>query len=243
MTPLAVCPVAAGSPRARRVNAGSPTPARGLQKGKLAVDAVSADAAVDAADAGGARSSPLAALLAGHVLRDGEVVILVLKPSPWFVVFQSIFFAGAVALLLLSTRGYGTRLTPLHHVAFIEAAVFAVAGRLMWAALQWMGRLYVLTDQRVIRMSGVFNVEFQDCPLRKVARTRITATLRERLVRIGSVETHSRESAGESSGGKCRRLGLAVGRASGRGPRADRRRGAAGAKRELKGEVNPRRPR
>jgi hypothetical protein len=139
------------------------------------------------------RSSPLATLLAGHVLRDGETVLLVLKPSLWFIVFQSILFAAAVALGLLFARVFGDQLKWLHRIVYIEAAIFLVAGRVMWAVLQWMGRLYVLTDQRVIRMAGVFSVDLYDCPLRKIARTEITYSVKERLCRIGSIEIYPKE--------------------------------------------------
>ena len=158
-----------------------------------------AQAQVHAAETGALtatpRFSPLAALLAGHVLRDGEVVLLVLKPSLWFIVFQSILFAAAVAALVLGTHGLTDKLSSVHRVAFVEAAVFVAAGRVMWAVLQWMGRVYVLTDQRVIRMAGTFTVEIQDCPLRKIGRTNITANFRERLTRTGSIEIFARDSA------------------------------------------------
>ena len=31
----------------------------------------------------------LATLLTSHILRDGELVLLILKPSLWFIVFQT----------------------------------------------------------------------------------------------------------------------------------------------------------
>ena len=58
----------------------------------------------------------------------------------------------------------------VHRVAYIETTIFLIAGRVMGAVLQWMGRLYVLTDQRIIRLAGVFISDLYDCPLRKVSR-------------------------------------------------------------------------
>ena len=63
-----------------------------------------------------------------------------------------------------------------------------ITGRTAWAILSWMGRMYLLTDLRVLRLSGVFTTEIFDCPLRKVARTRLVPTFRERLLRLGSIE-------------------------------------------------------
>lgn len=58
----------------------------------------------------------------------------------------------------------------------------------MWSVLQWMGRLYLLTNLRIVRLSGIFSVDIFDCPLRKVGRTRLVSAVRERLVGLGSIE-------------------------------------------------------
>jgi len=58
----------------------------------------------------------------------------------------------------------------------------------VWATLQWMSRLYILTDLRVLSISGVFNVNIFDCPLRKVARTRLLRSNEERFTGVGSIE-------------------------------------------------------
>jgi hypothetical protein len=141
--------------------------------------------AAAAAEALPSRTS-LAALLAGHILRDGEVVLLILKPSLWFIAFHAMRFAAAVLIVTIGAQLW------LHNsrtaVSIAYAGAFLIAGRVMWAVLQWMGRLYVLTDMRIVRLSGVFNVEIFDCALRKVATTRLTRTFREKLWRLGSIE-------------------------------------------------------
>jgi hypothetical protein len=71
--------------------------------------------------------------------------------------------------------------------------MFLIAGRLMWAILQWIGLLYVLTDMRVLRVIGVFNVDVFDCPLRAVVRTRLVSTVREKLAGVGSIEIIPRD--------------------------------------------------
>jgi hypothetical protein len=129
----------------------------------------------------------LAALLTGHVLQDGEIVLLVCKPSLWFIVLVSLRWAAVIAILLVAAKMYDEKL-PSQNAVYIEAGMFVLAARIMWAVLQWMGRLYVLTDLRILRLDGVFGVEIFDCPLRKVARTRIVFTSRERLTRLGTIE-------------------------------------------------------
>ena len=127
----------------------------------------------------------LAALLTGHILRDGEVVLLVLKPSLWFILFNSMRFAAVVLIVAIGAQLW----LPTRAAASIDyLGAFLIAGRIMWAVLQWMGRLYVLTDMRIVRLSGVFNVDIFDCALRKVATTRLTRTFREKLWRLGSIE-------------------------------------------------------
>jgi hypothetical protein len=124
----------------------------------------------------------VATLLTRHVLRDGELVILILKPSRWYIALSSLKVAAAVAIILCALHG------DPHIRGFVEVGVSVIGGRVMWATLNWMGRLYVLTDQRVLRLSGVFSIEIFDCPLRKIARTRVFRTFRERLLGLGSIE-------------------------------------------------------
>jgi hypothetical protein len=129
----------------------------------------------------------MGALLAGHILRDGEVVLLILKPSMWYIVFSSLrFLAAGLIAVIAAQLGWVHNAHAISSIVY--TATFVVAGRVMWAVLQWQGRLYVLTDMRVVRLSGVFNVEILDCALRKVAQTRLTRTFREKLWRLGSIE-------------------------------------------------------
>lgn len=146
---------------------------------------------VHAAEAGAAaapaaaRATSLGTLLGTHVLRDGELVLMILKPSLWFIIFNSFAFAVVVAFIAVILAVVDHR---MHDHFYFEAAVFFIAGRLMFAVLQWMGRLYILTDLRVLRITGIFGVEIFDCPLRKVVRARLVSASREKLVGVGSIE-------------------------------------------------------
>ena len=127
-------------------------------------------------------------LLAGHILNDGEVVLLILKPSRW-----SIFFSVLPFCALLSIATAVAALCCLENRSqhlIISAAGLLLAGRIMWATLVWMSRLYVMTDYRILRLAGVFSVELFDCPLRRVSQTRLTYSIRERLWFLGSIEIH-----------------------------------------------------
>jgi hypothetical protein len=147
--------------------------------------AEAAAAASPAAAVGAARATSLGTLLGSHILRDGELVLLILKPSLWFIAFNSLVFALIIGFTAAASALIDHR---MHDHFYFEAALFVITGRLMWSVLQWMGRLYILTDQRVLRITGIFSVEVFDCPLRKVVRARMVSTAREKLVGVGSIE-------------------------------------------------------
>jgi hypothetical protein len=129
----------------------------------------------------------LATLLTRHILRDGELVLLILRPSLWFVPLGGIKFITATLICMIASKVFADRL-PGNPAVYVQAGAFVIVGRLMWGVLQWMGQLYVLTDLRIVRIAGVFGVDIFDCPLRKVARTRIIRTTRERVLGLGSIE-------------------------------------------------------
>ena len=129
-------------------------------------------------------TTSMATLLTRHILRDGEIILLILKPSLWTILFGTLPAIGIALIVMISTR-----LWLPHHVHIgIEVGVMMVACRAAWAVLNWAGRLYLLTDLRIVRIAGVFTPLIHDIPLRKVARTRLTTSFRERLCRLGSIE-------------------------------------------------------
>jgi hypothetical protein len=65
--------------------------------------------------------------------------------------------------------------------------VVAAAVRLVVAALQWQGRVYVLTDRRVMRLKGVLRIDLFQCPLTRLQQTELTLPLPERVLFCGTV--------------------------------------------------------
>jgi hypothetical protein len=124
------------------------------------------------------------------MLQDGEVILMILKPSLWFILLSSLRWAAMIAIGLVAAKIYDEQL-PGKNSAYLEAGIFVIAGRLMFAVLQWMSRIYVLTDMRILRLSGIFTPELFDCPLRKVAGTRVSFTTRERVLGLGSIDIGS----------------------------------------------------
>jgi hypothetical protein len=131
----------------------------------------------------------VASLLERRVLRDGELILLILKPSRWYILLSSLLFAGCVAIIACALHlSFMSQTSQSPSRYFIDAGLFVVSCRIMWAILNWMGRIYVLTDQRILRISGVFSIEIFDCPLRKLARARVVRPFGERLLRLGTIE-------------------------------------------------------
>jgi hypothetical protein len=141
--------------------------------------------AAEAAEAAVVRVS-LAALLAGHVIQDGEIVQMILKPSRWFIILNSLFFNGMVIAFFALLHVVGWHL--FEPRSTLQLIVLLIAARMMWSALQWMGRYYILTNHRLIRLSGVFDVQIMSIPLRKVSGIRLYQTVSERLLNKGSLE-------------------------------------------------------
>src|SRR6516165_7543826 len=72
-----------------------------------------------------ARTTALGTLLGSHVLRDGELVLFILKPSLWFIVFNSLAFALATAALAILAM-FIDRHT--RDQFYFETALFFIAG-------------------------------------------------------------------------------------------------------------------
>jgi hypothetical protein len=134
-----------------------------------------------------AGSNALAALLTGHLLQDGELVLLILKPSRWFIILSSLRFVAVVLICMLGAVVFDERV-PGPASAAASAGLVLITARVLWATLQWIGRLYILTDMRIVRLDGVFSFNIFDCPLRRVATTRLFRSSRERFIRLGSID-------------------------------------------------------
>lgn len=131
---------------------------------------------------------PMAALLAQNVLREGEIIILTLKPSLLYIPFSCLKFCAVVVILMIASKLWVGHIGYPEERTCIEIGTLALFGRLGWAALNWMGRLYILTDQRIVSISGILSGDVFNCLLRKVARVRLVYTFKERLFGLGTIE-------------------------------------------------------
>jgi len=122
------------------------------------------------------------------LLADGEVIILELKPSPWFIPLVSgpVVVLGII-VLLAADLPLVSRAVPSWQTVLRYAGAWIMGLRLFWAILQWVGRVYVLTDRRVICQRGVLNIQVFECRLDRVQNTFIQRTVLQRILGIGTV--------------------------------------------------------
>lgn len=125
---------------------------------------------------------------AEQILQGGEEIILAMKPSPWFVPMASwpvLLATAAVAVAAYAAReGFGAALP--HRVIYLLCVVGALA-RIVVGAFQWMARLYLLTNLRVLTIRGVTRADIRIYPLAKIQRTHHTAGPVERGLGVGTL--------------------------------------------------------
>jgi hypothetical protein len=132
------------------------------------------------------RSTP-AQLVPAGLLQDGEVVILAIKPSSWFVLVSSLPMLASAAVV--AAVAYVVDLYhPATHERIIWSGCAAVALlRMVAACWQWLGRTYVLSNLRIISVRGLLRPQWSDAALSKVAQVVPAASLPERLVGAASI--------------------------------------------------------
>jgi hypothetical protein len=143
-----------------------------------------------ASDATGLPMQPSAAAfdVPADLVRDDEIVILLLRPSILYVPLSSI---GSLMFILIVTLAlmWMTRLAWVKWTDVTAGGLgLALAAlRLGWQALEWWSRVYVLTDRRIIRRMGVLRVSVFECQLKNIQHTSVFMLVRERLFVLGSI--------------------------------------------------------
>ncbi|MEM6505424.1 MAG: PH domain-containing protein, partial [Planctomycetota bacterium] len=164
------------------------------------------DHALAAAEAGDAAETEPAlaranAMLPAELLQPGEVIILLIKPSPLFILLVPMRFIAIVLLCTLlasQLQNKGISLG-LDRYDLIVSAMAIIGLRLFWQMLDWLSHVYVLTDQRIIRVMGVLNVQVFECPLQKIQQTDLILPLVQRLFWLGSIGFATAGTAGHEA--------------------------------------------
>jgi len=124
-----------------------------------------------------------------HLLDGGEIVMLKMKPSLWYILFVSVKWLLAMTIVVLLSAPLSRALDAigLTQPLLVKVAVALAVARLAVATLQWVSRLYVLTNRRVMRIRGIFNVDIFECHLTRIQNTFLRLTIYERIFSLGTI--------------------------------------------------------
>ena len=142
-------------------------------------------AAVDTAPT--VRTSAESLVIPADILDGGEIVLLAIKPSLWFVVFDSARWIVVGALLLILAAVTPLRPIDLSVPSITQLAFLIMAGRMGVGLLRWVSQFYVLTNRRIMRLRGVFKADIHSCPLLRIRRTGVSVGLHERITNLGTI--------------------------------------------------------
>ncbi|HUO10306.1 MAG TPA: PH domain-containing protein [Phycisphaerae bacterium] len=129
----------------------------------------------------------VAAVVPEQILHDDEIVLILTKPSLWFILFTSFRFVLTFVLLGILAERVMPTYTNTSPQAIALVTVLICMGRLVWALLVWTSHIYMLTNQRVVTIKGVINVRMFQAHLRKIQRTTLFQPLPLRLVSTGTI--------------------------------------------------------
>ncbi len=123
------------------------------------------------------------------LLQDGEIVVLSIKPSPWFVVWISlpVFLTAAAAAAGAALAERWGLLTHSATVYWACSAAAAAAARLVVSVGQWMSVRYVLTNLRVLRLRTFISAGVSELPLSSLTEAAVAAGPPQRLVGVGDI--------------------------------------------------------
>jgi uncharacterized membrane protein YdbT with pleckstrin-like domain len=131
---------------------------------------------------------PSAALLPAELIQPGEIIILLLKPSPWFILLEPLRSLATLAVVF-AVASWLSRwdLLTLGKRELVGAFVALAGVRLFWQFLEWLGCVYVLTDRRVIRVRGVLRIHVFEAPLKNIQHLTVYFSVRERFLGLGTL--------------------------------------------------------
>jgi uncharacterized membrane protein YdbT with pleckstrin-like domain len=135
-------------------------------------------------------------------LAEGEIVILALKPSLWFVLVKRASAFGTLVglwILLAAAHSFGWVSVPLYPITLV--CIIAAVIVLTWFAIDRLCRLYLLTDKRVLRISGILNRTTVEIPLHKVTTVVLHRGVLERVLGLGSILFTSAAAGNGAAGG------------------------------------------
>ena len=126
-------------------------------------------------------------LVPAELLDGGEIIIFAVKPSLWFVALKSARWLLGMLMTVVFAHWLGDAVLGIPQTIIVRVAVAVGGVRVALALLQWVSRLYVLTNRRIMRLTGIFNIDLFECQLTKIQSTVLTIAWYERVFGIGTI--------------------------------------------------------
>jgi len=120
-----------------------------------------------------------------NMLGENERILLITRQH-WFVLFSAIVAEILVTLLVAAGIIFASFFNPLALFGLLLALVPLVS--MSRDILVWYNREYIVTNRRVIQVSGVFNKNVIDSSLEKVNDVKMTQSFLGRLFDYGNIE-------------------------------------------------------
>jgi uncharacterized membrane protein YdbT with pleckstrin-like domain len=114
----------------------------------------------------------------------------------WFVLFSAILAEITVTLLLVAAIGVATFYFPLALIGLVLLLLPLIS--MLRDILIWSNHEYIVTNRRVIQISGIFNKNVVDSSLEKVNDVKMTQSFFGRLFDYGDVEILTASETGDN---------------------------------------------
>ncbi len=126
-----------------------------------------------------------------------DPVRLAFKPSPWFVILRSrdaLFAAALLVCIALIVRALAPIGVWFERALLVAGLILLV--RVIWSALQWACRWYILTDRRAIRVEGVLRRITTEIPRESIRAAALHESILQRVVGLGTIGFATAGTAG-----------------------------------------------
>jgi len=129
------------------------------------------------------------------MLGQNERILLATRQH-WFVLFSNIVLEIVLTLVLIVGVSAATTVNPLAALGFV--LVLVPLGGMLRDILIWSNREYIVTNRRVIQISGVFSKDVVDSSLEKVNDVKMSQSFLGRTFDYGDIEILTASETGDN---------------------------------------------
>ncbi len=119
------------------------------------------------------------------MLGENEKIVLITRQH-WFVLFSHVFFEIIVILVMLVGLGFAVSIYPIAGIAYILIIIPLLS--IFYDYLNWKNHAYLVTNRRVIQLSGIFNKKVIDSTIEKVNDVKLSQSFWGQIFDFGDVE-------------------------------------------------------